>query len=306
MADTTSPTTLITLPEAPVAGDRSAVQSVLAYCRRNPQLVAGALMLLGLILVGLVGPLFVNVKHVQPMSAVPTQPPSLKYPLGTDEHGRNLLAVMVVGLPLTLRVGLLAGGVGLGIGIILGFIAGYRGGIIDAIIRMTVDMLLTVPGLLVLITIAASIRGFITVDIMALVIASLAWRGPTRTIRSQVLTLRERAYVQVARLNGMSDWQIIIRELVPNLLPYLAASFVSAVAYAILASIGLEALGLGPQNDPTLGMTIYWAIFFNALLRGFWWWWIPPIVVLVVLFLGLFLLTAGLDEIANPRLRRAA
>jgi peptide/nickel transport system permease protein len=121
-----------------------------------------------------------------------------------------------------------------------------------------------------------------------------------------VLTLRERAYVQIARLSGMREGEVIMRELVPNLLPYLAASFVAVVAYAILASIGLEALGLGPQNDPTLGMTIYWAIYFNALLRGFWWWWIPPIVVLVILFLGLFLLTAGLDEIANPRLRQSA
>jgi peptide/nickel transport system permease protein len=292
-------------PSAGVYRDRTALQTILAYCRRNPQLVVGALMLLSLILIGLLGPLFVNVKHVQPMSAIPVQPPSLRYPLGTDEHGRNLLAVMVVGLPLTLRIGLLAGGVGLAIGTVLGFLGGYRGGIVDAIIRITVDILLTVPSLLVLITIAASIRGFITVEIMALVIASLAWRGPTRTIRSQVLTLRERAYVQVARLSGMNDWQIIMRELIPNLLPYLAASFVSAVAYAVLASIGLEALGLGPQNDPTVGMTIYWAIYFNALLRGFWWWWLPPIGVLVLLFLGLFLLAAGLDEIANPRLRRA-
>jgi peptide/nickel transport system permease protein len=78
------------------------------------------------------------------------------------------------------------------------------------------------------------------------------------------------------------------------------------VAAAVLASIGLEALGLGPQNDPTVGMTIYWAIYFNALIRGIWWWWIPPIVVVVFLFLGLFLLTSGLDEIANPRLRRQA
>jgi peptide/nickel transport system permease protein len=293
-------------PAAGAARDRGAPRSILAYCRRNPQLVVGAAMLLSLVLIGLVGPLVVNVKHVQPMSAIPVQPPSLRYPLGTDEHGRNLLAVMVVGLPLTLRIGLLAGAVGVAIGAVLGFLAGYRGGVTDAFIGITVDILLTVPSLLVLITIAASIRGFITVEIMALVIALLAWRGPTRTIRAQVLTLRERAYVQVARLSGMSDWQVITRELMPNLSPYLAASFVAAVAYAVLASIGLEALGLGPQNDPTLGMTIYWAIYFNALLRGFWWWWLPPIVVLVVLFLGLFLLAAGFDELANPRLRRAA
>lgn len=289
-----------------VLRDRTRAEAVLAYCRRNPHLPAGAGLLLGLLLIGLLGPLFVDVKHAQPLSAVPFQPPSWQYPLGTDDQGRNLLAVLVAGLPLTLRIGFLAGAVGLGIGTVLGFVAGYRGGIVDAVIRMAVDTLLTVPGLLILITIAASIKGFISVNIMALVIASLAWRHPTRTVRSQVLTLRERAYVQIARRSGMSEWEIIVKELFPNLLPFLAASFVSAVSYAILASIGLEALGLGPQNEPTLGMTIYWAIQFNALLRGLWWWWLPPMIAVVTLFIGLFLLTAGLDEIANPRLRRAA
>jgi peptide/nickel transport system permease protein len=178
--------------------------------------------------------------------------------------------------------------------------------VIDAIVRTAVDILLTVPGLLVLIMVAASIKAFISVNVMALVIASLAWMYPTRTIRSQVLSLRERGYVQMARLSNMSTLEIIVREMLPNLIPYLAASFVGSVAAAVLASIGLEALGLGPQNDPTVGMTIYWAIYFNALIRGIWWWWVPPIVVVVFLFLGLFLLTSGLDEIANPRLRRQA
>jgi peptide/nickel transport system permease protein len=90
----------------------------------------------------------------------------------------------------------------------------------------------------------------------------------------------------------------------PNLLPYLAAALVGAVTAAILASIGLEALGLGPIESPTIGMTIYWVIYYSALLHGMWWWFGPPIAIIVILFLGLFGLSAGLDEIANPRLRR--
>jgi peptide/nickel transport system permease protein len=109
----------------------------------------------------------------------------------------------------------------------------------------------------------------------------------------------------MAKLSGMNDIEIIVQELMPNLLPYLAAGFVSATASAVLATIGLEALGLGPQSLPTLGMTIYWAISFSALLRGMWWWWLPPVVIIAALFVGLFLLTAGLDEIANPKLRRS-
>ncbi len=292
---------------APVAVSPSRVSRTIEfadYCRRNPEIVAGAVIVVLLLLVGVVGPLFVNVNNAQAARVVPGLEPSARYPLGTDSQGRDLLAVMVVGLPLTLKVGFLAGIVGLSIGTVLGLTAGYLGGAVDTVISMLVDIVLTVPGLLILITIAASIKSFISVEVLALVVASLAWPRPTRTIRSQVLTLRERGYIQVARRSGMSTPEIILGQLLPNLLPFLAATFVTAVSATILASIGLEVLGLGPQNSPTLGMTIYWAILFNALLRGMWWWWLPPIVVIVLLFVGLFLISSGLDEFANPRRRR--
>jgi peptide/nickel transport system permease protein len=216
-----------------------------------------------------------------------------------------MFALVIRGIPLTIEIGLIAGALGLGIGVILGFIAGYTGGIVDTIIRSAADIMLTVPGLLVLIVVAASVQGLVSIQTIALVIASLAWMFPTRTIRSQVLSLRERPYVEMAKLNGMSGPSIIGRELIPNLLPYLGASFVGAVGAAILAAIGLEALGLGPQHEPTLGMTIYWAVFYSALLRGLWWWWAAPVGVIVILFTALFLIAVGLDELANPRLRRA-
>ena len=92
----------------------------------------------------------------------------------------------------------------------------------------------------------------------------------------------------------------------PNLLPFLVSSFVTAVSAAILASVGLEAMGLGPQNEPTLGMTIFWIMEFSAFLQGLWWWILPPVAILIVLFVGLYLVNAGLDELANPRLRRRA
>ena len=261
-------------------------------------------MVLALLSIGLIGSRFVDVSNAVPTATIPDQPPSSDLPLGSDDQGRDMLAVLVAGVPLTLRVGFIAGSVGLFIGIVLGFLSGYQGGVVDTVIRMVVDTLLTVPGLLVLIIIANSIRGVIDSNLMALDVASLAWMHPTRTIRAQVLSFRERAYVHMAKLSGMSGMEIIVRELVPNLLPYLAASFVGAVAGAVLASIGLEALGLGPQNEPTIGMTIYWAISFNAMLRGLWWWWVPPIAIIVVLFMGLFLVSSGLDEAANPRRRR--
>ena len=188
----------------------------------------------------------------------------------------------------------------------LAFVAAYYRGLTDTVIRGVADIGLTVPGLLVLIVIAVSIKGTLSVNQMAIVVASLAWLYPTRTIRAQVLSLRERGYVEVARLNGMSGPAIILREMLPNLLPYLAATLVNAVSAAILASVGLEVLGLGPVESPTLGMTLYWINFNAAILNGWWWWWLAPTVIILIVFLGLFFLAVGLDEVANPRLRRSA
>ena len=272
---------------------------------RNPLLIGGVLLLAMVLLFGPVMSIWVDKDMAKVGTGMPDLGPSAEHPLGTDTVGRDILAVIVVGTPLTLRIGLVAGAIGLGLGILLGFLAGYFGGWVDTLIKGAADVLLTVPGLLFLVVIATTLRGAVSVNMMALVVASLAWMWPTRTIRSQVLTLRERQFVLVARLSGMNGFEIILRELVPNLLPYLAASFVSAVGSAILASIGLEALGLGPQNEPTLGMTIYWALYYTSVLRGLWWWWAPPIVMIILTFVGLFLLSMGLDQVANPKLRRA-
>lgn len=282
------------------------IRDVLYHLRTNPRLALGVTMLALIILFILLGPLLVDVRQARPLSTFPSRPPSPELPLGTDDQGRNLFAAAVVGVPMTLRVGLIAGAVGVGLGTTLGFLGGYLGGRVDLLIRGTVDTLLTVPGLVVLISIASILREAISVEIMALVVASLAWMWPTRTIRAQVLSMREQSYVQMAKLNGVGTWEIIWRELMPNLLPFLAVSFVGSVSAAVLASIGLEAIGLGPQNEPTVGMTIYWSIQFNSLIRGMWWWWGFPIFFIVFLFVSLFLISSGLDQIANPRLRRAA
>jgi peptide/nickel transport system permease protein len=271
-----------------------------------PQLAIGLAVMLALVLMSAVGPLFVPRSGIDVGSGMPDAPPGGDYPLGTDTVGRQILPLIIYGTPLTLRVGLIAGAIGLLVGVVFGFVAGYYGGVWDNLLRGAADVFLTVPGLMVLVVIASTLRGAVDTTTQALVVASLAWMFPTRTIRSQVLSMRERGYVQIARFSGMNGAEIIVRELMPNLLPYLAASFVGAVSAAILASIGLEALGLGPQNDPTLGMTIYWSMFYTAVIRGMWWWWAPPIVVIILIFMGLFLISAGLDQIANPRLRRAA
>ena len=277
----------------------------MGYLRRNPSLVVGIALLGALGLFMIIGHLVVDTSKSRPLSAPAVRAPSAEHPFGTDRQGRDLLATMVAGTPLTLRIGFIAGFLGVGIGAILGFVSAYYRGTLDTVIRSIVDIGLTVPGLLVLIIVAVSLKKGLTVDQMAMIVASLAWLNPARTIRAQVLSLRERGYVEVARLSDMSGPEIIVKELMPNLLPYLAATLVNAVSSAILASIGLEVLGLGPIDSPTLGMTLYWVNYNAALINGWWWWWTAPIAVILVVFLGLFFLTVGLDEIANPRLRRA-
>ena len=270
------------------------------------QLAVGIFIIAAVVLLGLLGPLVVDVSGAKVGSDIPDLTPSLEHPLGTDTVGRDLLSVIIVGTPMTLSIGLIAGLIGLSVGIAFGFISGYYGGLADVLLRGAADVFLTVPGLLILVVIASSTKGAVNVQTEALVVSALAWMWPTRTIRSQVLSMRERGYIQVARFSGTSDARIIVEEMLPNLLPYLAASFVGAVAAAVLASIGLEALGLGPQNQPTLGMTIYWALYYTTVMRGLVWWWLPPIVMIVLIFVGLFSIAAGLDRIINPRLRTAA
>jgi peptide/nickel transport system permease protein len=226
------------------------------YLARNRELGVGLALLLGMIAFAVIGGLLVDPQNARPLSARVLQPPSWALPFGSDRQGRNLFAVITTGTLLTLRIGLIAGILGVGIGAAVAFVAAYYGGWVDSILRSIVDVGLTVPNLMILIVVALTLRQGMTVNVMALVIASLAWLYPARTIRSQVLTLRERAYVQIARLSGTSGPGIIVKELMPNLLPYLMASLVGSVSAAILASIGLDVLGLGvfeARHDSLLG-----------------------------------------------------
>ncbi|MBV7339711.1 ABC transporter permease [Chloroflexi bacterium TSY] len=282
----------------------------------NGKFITGAIILLFVILVEAAGPSLWDTSMATaasaPLNIAPfwvtgdlppaVRPPDLAHPLGTESNGRDMLALLIVATGRSLRVGLIAAGIGMLVGIILGFTAGFVGGWVDNVIRTIADAFITIPALAVLIVISAYVRQ-ITVENMALLLALFAWPGPTRLIRAQVLSMREQNYVQMARLSGASIPAIMFTEMMPNLLPYLAASFTGNVSGNILAATGLEALGLGPTRVPTLGMTIFYAIRGAALIRGMWWWWGFPILMLIIIFLALFLMTIGLDEIANPRLR---
>jgi len=271
--------------------------------RISPLLLVGLSIILAIVLFGLIGPLFTDVTHAQVGAVRPRKPPGADYLLGTDSQGRDMWTVLIYATPNTLKMGLIAGFIGVGFGTVLGLIAGQFGGWIDAVIRVISDSLLTVPAIAILVIIAGNIDRMSTF-VMALVVASLGWMFTTRTVRAQVLTIREKAYVEVARVNGEGAWEILFREVMPNLMPYIVASFVGTVSGSILAVIGLEALGLGALEEMTLGNTIYWSQQSAAVLRGYWWWWAPPIVMIALIFIGLFLTSVGFDRFANPRLAR--
>jgi peptide/nickel transport system permease protein len=281
---------------------RGALRQVVVFFNENRRFTAGLVLLLVLYLFGVIGLQMINPKGSD-MGAVPLNlSPTAKYPLGTDGLGRDMFAVMVIGIPNTFKIGFLAGAVGVGIGTLVGLFAGYYRGRADAIFSSLADVMLVIPTLAILITVSAYVR-VVTVELMAVIVGLLAWPLPARVIRSQTLSLRERLFVQVAKLSGENDLEIIIRQILPNLTAFLAATFVGAVSGGILASVGLEVLGLGPQNVPTIGRTLYYAFKYTALLRGMWWWWAPPVITLAVIFTGLFLMSVSLDKYANPRLK---
>ena len=285
---------------------RNIARDVYQFGRNNGKITIGASLVLLVVLFGYAGPLFVDVGNAEVGSILPAgQSPSSEHWLGTDALGRDMLAWLIDATPDSLRVGVMAGAIGVFIGASVGFIGGYYGGWIDTILRTITDIWLAVPGLLVLIVLASMVD-VLTLEIMAIVIAAFAWMGAARVIRAQVLTLRERQYVEIARMSGENGIYIVFFELMPNLMPFLLAAFVGSLIGAILAAVGLEFLGLGATHISTLGNILYWQNFYNAVIRGMWWWWGSPIVIFVVLFAGLFIASIGLDEWANPRLKESS
>jgi peptide/nickel transport system permease protein len=275
--------------------------SFAAELARNKTLLLGLSLLLAICLLAVLGPFFVDFANSRVGSTIPRSPPTPEHWFGTDGQGRDMFTVMILAMPQTLRIGLTAGLISLSVGVALGLVAGFVGGWVDTVIRLASDVMMTIPGIAILVLVAANVREM-TVELMAVIVATLSWMVAARTIRAQTLSLRGRGYVQVARLNGTSGLKLVFVEVLPNLLPFIAASFVITVSNAMLATVGLEALGLGPQNELTLGMTIYWAQFYGAIIRGMWWWWGPPILTIATIFVGLMLTSAGMDSFVNKRL----
>jgi peptide/nickel transport system permease protein len=276
-----------------------------AILLHNRKFVFGMVVFLSLGMLALVGSLQVEPADRRTGAFSARQAPSMEAVLGTTTLGQSVAVQWTQALPNSMLVGLIAATLGTAIGAVLGLVSGYFGGKVDAALRVLIDVFLSVPSLLFLILIASLLRG-VGVTSMALIIGMFAWAWPARAVRSQALSLKERPFVRVARLSGMSDLEIVVRELLPHMLTWLGANFLNAFIAAILAESGLSILGLGPQREMTLGTMIYWALLNGAVFRNLWWWWLTPVFTLMVLFLALYLVHLGLDEVGNPRLRSQA
>jgi peptide/nickel transport system permease protein len=228
-------------------------------------------------------------------------PPSLEYPLGTDDQGRSVLTLVIQGAPVSLLVGLTATVITMLIGSIVGLVAGFRMGWTDSLLMRITDWGLVIPWLVLAIALA-SIFGQ-SLFIIILVIGLTTWPSTARLVRSQTLSVRERPYVERSRALGASNWHLISRHVLPNVMPVIMANTVLIVAIAILSETALSFLGLGDPLSVSWGQILEQAQNGAAATRGAWWWLGAPGVCIVLVVLAFTMIGFALDQIINPRLR---
>ncbi|MGC9350308.1 MAG: dipeptide/oligopeptide/nickel ABC transporter permease/ATP-binding protein [Anaerolineae bacterium] len=282
----------------------------------NAHLIFGAAVLGFVILFSAVGPFFVDRDDSLLGSFEPELAPywssvgegtrkdsgGERHLFGTDLQGRDVFTTLVFAAPQTLQVGAVTGLISLGLGALMGIIAGFFPGWIDVVIRFLGDTLIAIPAIAFLMVFVARMDDP-GLWIIAVAIASLSWPGAARAIRSQVLTLRERQYISIARANGEREVEVLFREVMPNILPLLLAQFIGAVNGGIGTAMALEVLGLLPtRRYLSLGLMIFWVQRMGGVLRGMWWWWGPPILLIALIFTGLLFLSSGMNVFVNPRL----
>ena len=231
----------------------------------------------------------------------PFEPPSLRYPLGTDEFGRSVLTLLIWGSRTSLLVGLLATVGAMTIGSTVGIVGGYYGRAIDSILNALTNWFLVIPWIPLAIVLAASLSpGLLTVSI---VIAITSWASTARLVRAQVLSVKERGFVERTRSLGAGSWHVMTRHVLPNVFPIILANTVLTIAVAILSETTLAILGLGDPNRTSWGTIVEGAFAQGAITIGAWWYLLPPGIAIAMVVLAFMLVGNALDEVVNPRLR---
>lgn len=187
------------------------------------------------------------------------------------------------------------------IGVSMGSLAGFVGGVVDRILTVVIDAMIAIPALPILILLASLFRGDASVLVLIVILIVFNWPWPARQVRSMVLSLRERQFVDVARFSGQSTSRIILREIVPHMLPWMAANINNTVLVAIALEAGLAVIGMAALEYPTLGTMLYWALQYQSMFRGLWWWIVPPVIATMLLFISLFLVSSGFSQLEHRR-----
>lgn len=267
----------------------------------NGKVMVGSGIIGFFVLVALFGLIFV---HKDPLAytSVLVAPPSAKHWLGTNQAGNDVFLQMLIGTQTTLFWSFITGLAVLVISVTIGLISGYFGGTVDDILSVFINVFLVIPSLPL--AIVASQYFARTEVTIAVVVALTNWPWGARVIRAQTLSMRNREFVTAARAGGERAWRLIFAEILPNQVSIVAANFVTTTIQVLLAIAGLEFLGFGNTFTVSWGTILYGAYNSGALILGAWWWFVPPGLCIALLGAGLALLNFGIDELADPRLRR--
>ena len=238
-----------------------------------------------------------------PTVSCPLSPPNSAYPLGVSFFGMDIYSQVIWGTQVSLIVGVLSAIIASVVGTAVGLVSGFIGGWVDEVMMRFNDIVLSIPWLVLMIVVAAII-GQIELVGMILIIGLTGWSITARVIRAQVLSVKERMFVERARMIGSSNTHIMIRHIFPNAFPLIFANTILTVAVSILSEAVLAFLGLSGTTYMSWGKIIEEATNNNALINGNPAWLVFPGLCIVFLVLGFYLFGYALDEILNPRLRR--
>ena len=253
-----------------------------------------------IILLGIIGPFFTR----DPLKIAGRiyEPPSSHFLLGTDMAGRDVFAQLCNAIRDSLTVGIIAGFLAVGIAILIGAVLVYEGGVVDEGANVITNVFLVIPQLTILMVIA-SLLGKRSLIIVAILIALFNWPWMARSIRSQLLSLKERKFVDLSRISGRSNFVIVVKEILPNMLAYIFLVLIIGISSAVVIESGISVIGLGPTEGFTLGKMLDLVIRHEAAQQGKWWYFIPPGLILVIFTGSLLMITAVIDNVLNPRTR---
>lgn len=296
------------MAEARLAGYESAILRYLRLLWSNRKSRVGLVIIVLYALMATVGPLIVPkpiVTSVNPSDIF--LPPQLKNPyliLGTGPIGDSILGDIVWGSRFILAVAFLTGIITTLLGAFVGIVSGYIGGLADSIIVMIINVLMTMPSLILILIIATMLKTSNPL-IIAGILSITGWTGLALAVRSQVMALRSMPYIEASRVLGLGDLYIIFREIFPSLGSYIAINFMFNVEGAIYAAVGLYYLGVLPVSKYNWGVMINQALSMGAAYgtRAVYYLIFPSLAV-ILLMMGLTLFSFGIDEVTNPRLRK--